>query len=85
MPTRSIFTAFILSLTTAQAWAQTVPAAPNPTPDPAWRPAAYGATNGAVPAAATVPAFTAPAVPNTATGVNPFLAPPPAVSRRART
>ena len=29
------------------------------------------------------PAFTTPAVPGTAPGVNPFLAPPPAVTRRA--
>ena len=40
MPTRSIFTAFILSVITAQVSAQTVPAAPGPTSDPAWRPAA---------------------------------------------
>ncbi len=97
MWSRSIFTAFILSVTTVQAWAQTVPAAAGPTPGAIWRPAAYGAVNGVVPAAATspaplspdhgyigpAPAFTAPAAPGGAPGVNPFLAPPPAVTRRS--
>ncbi len=90
MPTRSIFTAFILSVITAQVSAQTVPAAPGPTSDPAWRPAAPGGGPGVVPAAAIspaplapyAPAFTPPAGPGTA-GVNPFLAPPPAVARRS--
>ena len=87
MPTRSIFTAFILSVTTIQAWAQP---APGPASDPAWRPAATGADNQVAPAAAAspgplspAPAFTTPAVPGAAPGVNPFLAPPPAVARRA--
>ncbi len=88
---RFFFTAFIFSVTTVQTWAQTTPAAPGPTPDPAWRPAALVADNGVAPTAATTsaplspaaPAFTTPTVPNAAQGVNPFLAPPPAVARRS--
>ncbi|MGA2253910.1 MAG: hypothetical protein ABSG53_04545 [Thermoguttaceae bacterium] len=84
---RSIFTAFILGISTTQAWAQTAPAAPGPT----WRSPAFGADNGAVPAAAISPAplspgppaFTTPAVPGGASGINPFLALPPAMTRRA--
>ncbi len=88
---RSIFTAFILSVSTIQAWAQTTQNAPGPMPGATWRPAAYGAGNGADPATATspaplspaTPAFTSPTVPGATPGVNPFLAPPPAVARRA--
>jgi len=81
---RSIFTAFILSVIAVQAWAQTVQGTPGPT----WHSPTFGADNSVVPAAATstsplapnTPAFTAPLA---ASGVNPFLAPPPAVARRA--
>jgi hypothetical protein len=73
---RSIFTAIILCSTTIQALAQS---GPGPLASPTWRPAT---DNGAVPAAATAPAFTAPTVPAAAPGGNPFLAPPPAVARR---
>ena len=87
MRARSIFTVFILFVTTTQAWAQAVQDAPGP----AWRPAGFAANNGVVPAAATgqgpfspsAPPFTAPAATGPAPGVNPFLAPPPAVTRRS--
>ena len=87
-----VFTAFILFLSTAQAWAQTAPAAPGPTPDPPGdRPAGrrYRASRrwqspqlrGRFPL--RLQAFTAPAVPGAAAGGNPFLPPPPVVTRRA--
>ena len=60
---RSIFTAFVLSLTTIPVWAQTVPAAPGPASGPNWRPAGYGADNAVVPATATTPGPLSPAAP----------------------
>jgi len=89
---RSIITAFILSAITVQSWAQTPPPAPDATSGQDWRPPAVpGSGSAAVPAAATnptpfspgAPTFTTPSVPGGTSGVNPFLAAPPAVARRA--
>ena len=74
MRTRSIFTVFILFVTTTQAWAQSVQDAPGP----AWRPAGLAANNGVVPAAATGPAPFSPSAPA-------FTAPAAAGARRAST
>ena len=82
MWSRSIFTAFILSVTTVQAWAQTVPAAAGPTPGAIWRPAAYGAVNGVVPAAATSPAPLSPDL-GTSGPPPPSPRPPLLAGRRA--
>jgi hypothetical protein len=81
---RSIFTTFVFSVATTQVWAQTAQN-PGAATGPTWRPANAGADNGAAPTAATASAaaFTTPAGPATAPGVNPFLAPPATVARRA--
>ena len=57
---RSIFTAFILSVITVQAWAQTVQGT---RPVPLGSSPTFGADNGVVPAAATSPSPLAPNTP----------------------